>query len=97
MKDIRTKKPGFFRSGTPWVWLNAGAVSASIIMVVGLLFLIAVRGLGHFWPKTIWEIDYIEEGESIVLIGERTKVETVSAKQLEASGLHHEFDQEFVE
>ena len=97
MKDIRTKKPGFFRSGTPWVWLNAGAVSASIIMVVGLLLLIAVRGLGHFWPKTIWEIDYIEEGESIVLIGERTKVETVSAKQLEASGLHHEFDQEFVE
>ena len=33
--------------GAPWIWLNAGAVAASLIMVGGLLALIAVRGLGH--------------------------------------------------
>ena len=48
-----TTKLGFFKSGTPWVWLNAAAVSISMVMVIGLLILIAVRGLGHFWPKTI--------------------------------------------
>ena len=94
---MNTEKLGFYKSGTPWVWLNAGAVSISMIMVVGLLILIAVRGLGHFWPKTIWEIDYLEGDNQIVLLGERAKTETVPAKQLVASGLHLEFEEEFVE
>lgn len=94
---MNTEKLGFFKSGTPWVWLNAGAVSISMIMVIGLLILIAVRGLGHFWPKTIWEIDYLEGDNQIVLLGERSKTETVPAKQLVASGLHLEFEEEFVE
>jgi phosphate transport system permease protein len=94
---MNTEKLGFFKSGTPWVWLNAGAVSISMIMVVGLLILIAVRGLGHFWPKTIWEIDYLEGDKQIVLLGERAKIETVAAKQLVTSGLQLDFDEEFVE
>ncbi len=94
---MNTEKLGFFKSGTPWVWLNAGAVSISMIMVVGLLVLIAVRGLGHFWPKTIWEIDYLDSGTQVVLLGERAKVEIVPAKQLVASGLHADFEEELVE
>lgn len=94
---MNTQKLGFFKSGTPWVWLNAAAVSISMIMVVGLLLLIAARGLGHFWPKTIWEIDYLDGDSQIMLMGERTKVESVPAKQLEASGLHNTFNEEFVE
>ena len=43
----------WFNSGEPYIWLNAGAVSLSIIMVVGLIALIAVRGLGHFWPENV--------------------------------------------
>ena len=94
---MNTEKVGFLKSGTPWVWLNAAAVSVSMIMVVGLLLLIAARGLGHFWPKTIWEIEYQENDNTAVLIGERAKEETVPAKQLIASGLHHDFEEEFVE
>tara|TARA_R110002049_G_scaffold252264_1_gene427164 strand:+ start:304394 stop:306058 length:1665 start_codon:yes stop_codon:yes gene_type:complete len=94
---MNTEKLGFFKSGTPWVWLNAGAVSISMIMVIGLLILIAAKGLGHFWPKTIWEIDYQEGDKQIVLLGERAKTESVPAKQLVASGLHVEFEEEFVE
>jgi len=94
---MNTEKLGFYKSGTPWVWLNAGAVSISMIMVVGLLIFIAVRGLGHFWPKTIWEIDYLEGDKQVVLLGERAKTETVPAKQLVASGLHLAFEEEFVE
>ena len=29
----------WFKSGEPWVWLNAAAVSASLIVVIGLLLL----------------------------------------------------------
>lgn len=94
---MNTEKLSFFKSGTPWVWLNAGAVSISIIMVVGLLILIAVRGLGHFWPKIIWEIDYKEGDRQVVLLGERAKVETVAAKQLQDAGLKFAFKEEYVE
>jgi len=41
----------WFKTGDPWIWLNAAAVSASLIIVIGLLLLIAVQGLSHFWPK----------------------------------------------
>ena len=44
-----TKRSEWFHSGSPWVWLNAGAVAISLVLVLGLLGLIAVRGLGHFW------------------------------------------------
>ena len=61
----------WFKSGSPWVWLNAGAVSISLVMVVGLLGLIAVRGLSHFWPADLMEVGYQEpEQQAIVLIGE---------------------------
>jgi phosphate transport system permease protein len=38
----------YFKSGDAWVWLNAGAVAISLIMVAGILGLIAVRGLRSF-------------------------------------------------
>ncbi len=78
----------WFRSGTPWVWLNAGAVSISIIMVVALLIFIAVRGLGHFWAKPIMEADYVEaDGRVIRLIGEIHDSEIVPAARLRESGI----------
>ena len=94
---MNNKKLGFFASGTPWVWLNAGAVSISIVMVIGLLVLISARGLVHFWPKPILEIEYKEANQTITLLGERAKVETISSQQLKDSGLGYEFDSDFVE
>ncbi len=35
----------WFKSGSPWVWMTAGAVSVSLISVIGVLLLIASRGL----------------------------------------------------
>ena len=94
---MNNKKLGFFASGTPWVWLNAGAVSISIVMVIGLLVLISARGLVHFWPKPILEIEYKEANQTITLLGERAKVETISSQQLKDSGLGYEFDADFIE
>jgi len=78
----------WFKSGTPWVWLNAGAVSISLVMVVGLLGLIAVRGLSHFWPADVMEVSYTEPDQQIeVLIGEVIETETVPASQLKRIGI----------
>ena len=78
----------WFRSGAPWVWLNAGAVSISIVMVAARLILIAARGLGHFWAKPILEAEYTEsDGSAIRLIGEVHDRETVPAERLRESGM----------
>nr|WP_096367613.1 MULTISPECIES: phosphate ABC transporter permease PstA [Thiohalobacter] len=78
----------WFRSGTPWIWLNAAAVSASLIMVVGLLGLIAVRGLVHFWPNALVEFDYVQpNGETLHVIGEIQDSEIVPRARIEASGV----------
>ncbi|MDE0155663.1 MAG: phosphate ABC transporter permease PstA [Gammaproteobacteria bacterium] len=68
----------WFNSGEPWIWLNAGAVSLSIIMVVGLVALIMVRGLGHFWPSNVAAFDYTDsDGTVIALAGEFVDYESV--------------------
>ncbi len=74
-------------SGLPWVWLNAGAVAISVVMVLGLLALIAVRGLSHFWPHAVSAVEYRESGGEIVsLAGELVEWETVSAVQAGVAG-----------
>jgi phosphate transport system permease protein len=84
----KTSFKSWFKSGSPWVWLNAGAVSICLVMVVGLLSLIAVRGLSHFWPADIMALTYQEpEGEAITLIGEDIDTETVSALRLKSTGV----------
>ncbi len=77
----------WFKSGTPWVWLNAGAVAISLVMVVGLLLLIAARGLGHFWPSNVVEFDYTEPGqESERVLGEVSRSETMTAQAMREAG-----------
>ncbi len=77
----------WFQSGTPWVWLNAAAVSTSIVMVVGLLLLIAVRGMGHFWPHAVVEFTYHQgPNESRRIIGEIHDAEELPTSRLRAAG-----------
>ena len=78
----------WFKSGTPWIWMNAGAVSIAVIMTVGLMMVIAVRGLGHFWPADLIEADYQVPGQQAkVMAGEITQIEEVPRARLAASGL----------
>ena len=73
----------WFNSGAPYIWLNAGAVSLSIIMVVGLVALIMVRGLGHFWPSNVAAFDYTDDdGSAIALVGEFIDAEAVPRARL---------------
>ncbi len=76
----------WFSSGKPYVWLNAGAVSVSITMVIGLILLIAARGLGHFWPADIAVFDYYPSPEAVPvsLMGEYVDEETVNRSRIGA-------------
>ncbi len=74
-------------SGDPWVWINAGAVSISLLIVAGLLVLIAARGLGHFWPKDIYQIEYQIGSSTENIIGEIVSKNKISTEQFEESGL----------
>jgi phosphate transport system permease protein len=77
----------WFKSGSPWIWLTAGAVSINLILVVGLLALIAVRGLGHFWPANIIEYRYQDQtGQASVIIGEEVASSLLPEAQAKAAG-----------
>jgi phosphate transport system permease protein len=88
MKMKKKSVSEWVKSGDPWVWLNAGAVAISVIMVLGLLLLIAVRGLGHFWPADVVESHYALPGESEYnIVAERVESVEVSAAQLRGAGI----------
>jgi phosphate transport system permease protein len=78
----------WIKSGSPWVWMNAGAVAIAVIMTLGLLAVIAVRGLEHFWPDDVIVADYQVPGsQSRVMAGEVVQAEEVPRARLAASGL----------
>ena len=86
----------WFKSGQPWIWLNAGAVSISLLMVFGLVLLIAVRGLAYFWPANVMQADYEHKGEIVKVLGEITDSEDVNLVRLRESGYEIESEQEHI-
>ena len=49
----------WIKSGSPWIWLTGGAVSISMLSVLGLMLLIGWKGLTYFWPAPLyqWQVD----------------------------------------
>ncbi|MCL1115520.1 phosphate ABC transporter permease PstA [Shewanella basaltis] len=80
----------WFKSGSPWIWMTGGAVSISLIAVLGLLLLIAWRGLSYFWPADIyeWQLEN-SDGVKSTLIGEIYDREEVPTERLISAG--HKF------
>ena len=90
------KVSDWFKSGNPWIWLNAAAVSVSLIMVFGLLILIMVRGLGYFWPSDVQVMEFVnKEGQQLHLMGEIWGEEEVSRQTLIDSGFKLEDNKDF--
>ena len=79
----------YFKSGEAYVWLNAGTVAICLIMVLGVLGLIAVRGLGYFWPADVVQAQYSAPGSSQIetVVGEIYDSKTDTAKRLAESGI----------
>ena len=78
----------WWKGGTPWIWLTGGAVTASMIMVFGLIVLILVRGFGAFWPHPVFVTEYAEPGaEPVTVLGELRRSETLTAETLRDAGV----------
>lgn len=77
----------WFNSGSPWVWLNAAAVSTCLIMVIGVLGLILIRGTVHFWPSHLIQFSYREDSsEPKILIGEHLDTSITPAAMARSNG-----------
>jgi phosphate transport system permease protein len=72
----------WFKSGTPWIWINAGAVAIALVAVFGLLLLILIRGLSHFWPANVDTFHYQNDENAISIIAEIIESETVPFESL---------------
>jgi phosphate transport system permease protein len=84
------------KSGLPWIWLTAGSVAISLVLVIGLLGLIAARGLGHFWPGSIALMQVVDDKNIVTtLAGEIANEEEVSTQQLKASNVNVVSDAHF--
>ncbi|MCW2269006.1 Phosphate transport system permease protein PstA [compost metagenome] len=78
----------WFKSGAPGVWISGGAVAIAVIMTIGLLSVIAVRGLSHFWPADLVQANYTVPGQaSHVVVGEVVQKEEVPRVRLKGAGL----------
>ena len=77
----------WFKSGAPWIWLNAAAVSLSLIMVVGVLGLVIGRGVGHFWPHQVSQFSYQElNKQPQIIIGEKVETSITPAAMAKSTG-----------
>src|SRR3954470_13046217 len=80
MKNLLKAPVLWYKSGSPWIWLNGGAVTICMLMVIGLLGLIAVRGFGHFWPSEIIQTSVTDNtGHKQLIMGEVVRDEVISA------------------
>jgi phosphate transport system permease protein len=83
----------WFKSGSPGIWITAGALAVALVMVFAVLCLTAFRGLGHFWPKPVVEVSFQErEGSRIRLIGELRDEQEVPVRRLAESGYRLDMD-----
>ena len=81
-----TQRTSWWTSGAPWVWLNAGAVGLSVAAVLGLVGLIAARGLAHFWPAQVLEIVHDDGTGRASVIGELAGIEFADPELLPDPG-----------
>lgn len=77
----------WFRSGEPWVWMNAAAVALSILAVVGILSLIAINGFAHFWPRDVAQLEVTAGDHAGTLLGEVADSDSLDRQRyIEATG-----------
>ncbi len=57
----------WIKSGSPWIWLTGGAVSLSLISVLGLLLLIGWKGLTYFWPSPLYQWQSLEQPNQVIV------------------------------
>lgn len=97
MKNLLKAPVLWYKSGSPWIWLNGGAVTLCMIMVIGLLGLIAVRGFGHFWPADVALTSSTDNiGNKQIILGELVRSEVIPAAVARDNGFTVDTDRELI-
>ena len=95
---MRVSVKKWFKDGDPWVWINAGAVAISMVMVFGLLALIASRGLVHFWANDVMQAEVeAKNGNKYTIIGELVETVETPTAQLKDAGYEITTDAEYLD
>ncbi|MGQ0620819.1 MAG: phosphate ABC transporter permease PstA [Panacagrimonas sp.] len=88
----------YIKSGAPYVWVTAAAISVAFIITLSLLFLTAARGLPHFWPADVVKAVYTEPGGTAqAVLAEIRSTEEVTSARLKNAGLKVDESQPFYE
>lgn len=69
----------FWKSGDPYVWLSGVALMFCLLMIAGLLYLIAAKGLGFFWPSDIAVLELKDGTKLMGIITGHEKVKGYNA------------------
>ena len=69
-------------SGAVFIWLTGAALAASLVMIVGIVLLVATRGLVVFWPRPLVELT-LKDGKKYVV--EELSRETIPVAEDAAS------------
>jgi len=67
-----------FKTGHPYIWLTAGTLTVSLLMISGLVALIMIKGFGVFWPHKVIRLTF-KDGS--VVLGEIVKKESIPHKK----------------
>ncbi len=87
----------WIKTGSPWIWMTAGAVALSVLAVLFVLWMTAARGLTHFWPKAVLETTFRDGEQTVRVIGELRDREEVSVRRLQEAGFKIDSTEPFVE
>jgi phosphate transport system permease protein len=71
-------------SGAVFVWLTGTALAAALVMIVGIVLLVATRGLVVFWPRPLIELT-LKDGKKF-LVEELSHEEIPVAKEAATLG-----------
>ncbi|GAB7262605.1 hypothetical protein DZJ_42260 [Dickeya ananatis] len=78
----------WFRTGTPWVWLTASAITFSLIAIVAVFALLVGQSARYLWPQPVWSFSLHDaQGNPRQLIGERYDEQPLTHQQLADAGV----------
>jgi phosphate transport system permease protein len=69
------------RRGSAWIWLSGSTLALCLLMVLGLISLLAVKGLGFFWPSNIHQFQ-LTDGTAVLgqVVGREREAHTNPAR-----------------
>ena len=82
-RRLRSGHAGLAAHGEPWIWLTGTSLVLAVLMIVGLLGFIAVRGAATFWPVPL---EQIRLADGRTLLGEVTSREPLEPATPQTAG-----------